>query len=176
MPAGSTLLLNSTYEPLQVISWQRAVVMIHLGKAEVLRSYKRILRAVSFSIAQPAVIRLVGFVKRHRTRVAFSRRNVFLRDGFRCQYCNQRFPSSELTCDHVTPRSVGGRTSWENLVTACGPCNRKKGDRTPEQARMRLVTTPTRPDSLPPMLFRLGGEQPPEPWRDFLLLHLQQVA
>jgi 5-methylcytosine-specific restriction endonuclease McrA len=174
MPAGSTLLLNATYEPLQIICWQRAVTMICLGKVEVLRSYQRLLRAVSVTIPQPAVVRLHGFVKRHRARVAFSRRNVFLRDGFRCQYCNVRFPSAELTCDHVIPRSLGGRTSWDNLVTACGPCNRHKGDRSPEQARMRLVCTPARPESLPPLLFRLGGDQPPEPWREFLFL--QQVA
>jgi len=169
MPAGPTLLLNSTYEPLQVIGWQRAIVMIHLGKVEVLRSYERILRAVSWTIPQPAVVKLHGFVKRHRTRVAFSRRNVFLRDGFRCQYCGQRFPAHELTCDHVVPRSLGGRTSWENMVSACGPCNRRKGDRSPEQARMRLIATPVRPESLPPLFFRLGGDQPPEPWREFLL-------
>jgi 5-methylcytosine-specific restriction endonuclease McrA len=165
---GGTLLLNATYEPLQVIPWQRAVAMLWMGKVEVVRTYKRVLRAVSWSVHQPAVVRLVNFVRRHKVRIAFSRRNVFLRDSLRCQYCGDRFPMSELTCDHVIPRSKGGSSSWENLVTACGPCNRKKGNRTPEQAHMALRKPPGQPETLPPHAYRFGGEHPPEIWREFL--------
>jgi len=168
MAAATTLLLNSTYEPLQVISWQRAVTMVYLGKVEVVSSYKRVLRAVSWSVLAPAVVRLVRFVRRCRGRVAFSRRNVLLRDEYRCQYCGQRFAPTELTCDHVVPRSLGGRSTWENLVTACIACNRKKGSRTPEQAHMFPARPPRRPESLPPLAFKLGSRSPPEPWREFL--------
>ncbi len=166
MATARCLLLNTTYEPLQVITWQRAVSMLYLGKVELVRAYNRVLRAVSWSVEQPAVVKLVRFVRRQKVRISFSRRNVFLRDGFRCQYCGVQLPAQELTCDHVVPRSQGGSSSWENLVTACGPCNRRKGSRTPEQARMKLHKEPRRPERLPSSPLRYGDA--PEPWRDFL--------
>jgi 5-methylcytosine-specific restriction endonuclease McrA len=169
MTAAPTLLLNASYEPLRVISWQRAVTMMCLGKVEVVRSYESVLRAMTWSVRTPAVVRLVQFVRRHRVRVAFSRRNVFVRDEFSCQYCGLRLGPGELTCDHVVPRSRGGHSSWENVVAACGPCNRRKGNRTPREAEMRLMRKPIRPASLPSLGLRLGGSSPPEPWRDFLL-------
>lgn len=167
--APGTLLLNNTYEPLRIISWQRAVTMVYLGKVEVVRHYDSVLRSVSAQIRTPAVVRLTEFVRRHRVRIAFSRRNVFLRDGHRCQYCDAHLPVSELTTDHVIPRSRGGVTSWDNVVTACGPCNRKKANRTPAQARMTLQRKPERPRSLPELSLRLNNETAPEPWRDFLV-------
>jgi 5-methylcytosine-specific restriction endonuclease McrA len=98
-----------------------------------------------------------------------TRRNVFFRDGYTCQYCLRQLPVRELTCDHVVPRAQGGGSSWENLVAACGPCNRRKGGRTPEEARMRLRRRPMRPESLPvEYTLNLGSMPPPEPWRDFL--------
>lgn len=166
-----TLLLNSSYEPLRAIPWQRAITMVCLGKVEVVRSYGICLHSMTWTVEMPAVVRLVNFVKRHRIRIAFSRRNVFLRDGHRCQYCLRTFPASELTCDHVLSRSRGGSSGWENMVTACGPCNRKKGNRTPEQARMTLGRPPERPEMLPAMAARLGGAAAPEAWRDFLAWH-----
>lgn len=168
MTATRTLLLNSTYEPLRVISWQRAITMIFLNKVEVLRNYERMLRSTSMSMQAPAVVRLTQFVRRQRVRISFSRRNVFLRDGYRCQYCDEHLPAAELTTDHVIPRSLGGITSWENVVTACEPCNRKKANRTPAQARMTLQCQPERPHHLPSLGLRLGSENAPEPWREFL--------
>ncbi len=168
MTSIRTLLLNSTYEPLRVISWQRAVTMLYLDKVELVRSYDRLLRSVSLRMNTPAVVKLVHFVRRHRVRIAFSRRNVFLRDGHRCQYCNTSLPATELTTDHVVPRSRGGTTCWDNVVTACGPCNRKKGSRTPAQARMLLRREPARPRSLPSLGLRLRQENAPELWREFL--------
>jgi 5-methylcytosine-specific restriction endonuclease McrA len=164
-----TLLLNTTYEPLGVIPWQRAVTMVWLDKVEVVRNYDRLIRAVSTRVALPAVVRLRTFVRRHRVRLGFSRRSVFTRDGHRCQYCNVRCSPQELTCDHVVPRSQGGATDWTNVVTSCAPCNRRKGGRTPEQANMRLVAEPRQPHDLP-LVFRikLGHRGTPEPWREFL--------
>jgi 5-methylcytosine-specific restriction endonuclease McrA len=166
--ASRTLLLNSTYEPLRVISWQRAITMVYLGKVEVIRTYDWLLRSVSAGVEAPAVVKLVQLVHRHRVRIAFSRSNVFLRDGHRCQYCLVRLPAVELTTDHVIPRSRGGATSWDNVVTACSPCNRKKANRTPVQARMTLQRAPERPRSLPALTLRLSDDSAPEPWREFL--------
>lgn len=171
MISSRTLLLNSTYEPLRVISWQRAVIMAYLGKVEVLRSYDSVLRSVSTTMQMPAVVRLVEYVRRHRVRIAFSRRNVFLRDGYRCQYCHIRLPTAELTTDHVIPRSRGGATTWDNVVTACGPCNRKKGNKSLAQARMTLRRPPMRPHSLPGLIATLADGNTPEPWREFLAYH-----
>ena len=170
MVASRTLLLNTTYEPVKVISWQRAVTMLVLGKVETVRTYDSVLRAVHINIPTPAVVRLIDFVRRRRMRIAMSRRNIFYRDGYQCQYCHRRLPARELTCDHVVPRSQGGITSWENLVTACGPCNRRKGGRTPEQARMKLRHRPSRPESLPiEFALNLGsGQSLPDSWRDYL--------
>jgi 5-methylcytosine-specific restriction endonuclease McrA len=171
-PAASserTLLLNSTYEPIQVISWKRAVTMIFLGKVEVVRSYERTLRAVSMQMATPAVVKLHGFVRRRAVRLGFSRRSLFSRDGYRCQYCGEECLPGEITCDHVVPRSQGGTTDWDNVVTCCATCNRRKGGRTPEQASMRLVRLPRKPEDLP-MMFRmkLGRPVTPDAWREFL--------
>lgn len=163
-----TLLLNTTYEPLRVISWQRAVGMMCLDKVEVIRSYSTVLRAVSWSVPMPSVIRLKSFVRRRRVRIAMTRRNIFVRDQHRCQYCLRELPARELTCDHVKPRAQGGKTTWENVVAACGPCNRRKGGRTPEEARMRLASVPHRPRTLPVQYTLNVGGEPPAEWADFL--------
>src|SRR5262249_8969104 len=99
--ATRTLLLNSTYEPLKVIAWQRAVTLLWLGKVEVVRSYERDVRAVTFKIRMPAVVRLLRFIRRKRPQISFSRRNLFARDQNTCQYCGKRHESPELTYDHV---------------------------------------------------------------------------
>lgn len=142
--------------------------MLCLEKVEVVKSYDTVLRAVSWSVQMPSVVRLTSFVRRRRMRIAMTRRNVFVRDGHQCQYCQREFSSRELTCDHVMPRSQGGKTTWENVVAACAPCNRRKGGRTPEQAKMRLLRPPRRPESLPVQYTLNLGRQPPEAWRDFL--------
>ena len=173
MTGGRTLLLNGSYEPLGVIPWQRAITMLCLGKVEVLRSYETALRSIAWTVPMPAVVKLRRYVHRHRVRVALSRRNVFLRDGHACQYCGVRMSAKELTCDHVVPRSQGGRMSWDNVVAACAPCNRRKGGRTPDEARMKLLKWPERPRTLPPqMSINLGGVRSlPEAWRDYLASH-----
>jgi 5-methylcytosine-specific restriction endonuclease McrA len=167
--SARTLLLNASYEPLRVISWQRAVTLMYLGKVEVLRSYDQVLHAVAMYIETPAVVRLYQLVRRHRVRISFSRRNVFLRDGYRCQYCGLSLSATDLTADHVVPRSLGGATTWENVVTACGPCNLRKGGRTPSQARMVLHRRPQRPAHLPATTVHLHTDSAPAVWHEFLL-------
>lgn len=174
MVTARTLLLNSTYEPLKVISWQRAVTLMWLGKVEVIRTYDRDIRSVTFKIRMPAVVRLLRFIRRKRPQISFSRRNLFARDANSCQYCGAKHESSELTYDHVVPRSMGGKTDWQNIVTCCINCNRRKGGRTPEQAGMRLLRAPRRPERLPGVLtVTIGLSSAPDAWRDFLYWNVQ---
>ena len=168
-PSERTLLLNSTYEPLMVISWQRAITMAWLEKVEVVRHYARVVRSVSRAMSLPAVVRLHDYARLRRVRLGFSRRSVFTRDSYRCQYCGVRCSPSDVTCDHVVPRSQGGGTDWDNVVACCKQCNRSKGGRTPTQAGMKLLKRPRQPDDLPlVMRIELGNRHAPEPWREFL--------
>jgi 5-methylcytosine-specific restriction endonuclease McrA len=165
-----TLLLNATYEPLKIVHWQKAVTLWCQGKVEIISVYDREIRAVSFSFKLPSVIRLLRFVhiKRRVDYVPFSRANIYARDDYQCQYCGEAFPTNELTFDHVLPVAHGGRKDWENIVTCCVSCNRRKGGRTPEQAHMRLVRTPRRPEKAPALRITIGLRHAPDSWRDYL--------
>jgi 5-methylcytosine-specific restriction endonuclease McrA len=142
---------------------------------EIIASHDREIRAVSFSLRLPSVIRLLRYVriKKRFDYVPFSRANIYARDGFTCQYCGEHFPTQELTFDHVVPVSQGGRKDWENIVTCCVGCNRRKGGRTPEEARMRLVKPPRRPDSAPAIRITIGLRNAPDSWRDYLYWNLE---
>ena len=175
--ASATLLLNSTYEPLKVISWQRAITLAWVGKVEIVRSYERDIRSVTLKFRMPAVVRLLRFIRRKRPQVSFSRKNLFLRDHGACQYCGVAREPGELTYDHVLPRSQGGTTDWTNIVTCCVDCNRKKGGRTPEQAGMKLRKLPRRPEELPGAFsITVSLNAAPEAWRDFLAWQLKAEA
>lgn len=166
--AGHTLLLNQGYQPLKVICWRRAICMSFLGKVEVVSNHPhQEIRTVSTSYPKPAVVRLLTHFRMGPHLVRFSRRNVYLRDRFVCQYCGDRFHERDLTLDHVVPRAQRGRTSWDNVVASCGPCNRRKGSRTPAQANMPLLNEPERPNWLPTAA-QLGFEQVPDIWRDWV--------
>ena len=177
-----TLLLNATYEPLKVVHWQKAITLWCQGKVEIIASHDREIRAVSFSVKLPSVIRLLRYVriKKRFDYVPFSRANIYARDGYTCQYCgmrplrpNGRPDLTELTLDHVVPVSQGGRKDWENIVTCCVSCNRRKGGRTPVEARMRLVKPPRRPDSAPAIRITIGLRNAPDSWRDYLYWNLE---
>src|SRR6266480_4464251 len=132
---GRVLVLNATFEPINVCTVRRAVVLLLKEKAELLERGRWELHSESSTLARPVVIRLMSYVKvpRDAHRRKITRRAVFARDSWTCQYCGSR---SNLTVDHVIPRSKGGESSWENIVASCAPCNRRKGDRTPRQAGM----------------------------------------
>ena len=170
-----TLLLNATYEPLRVVHWQKAITLWCQGKVEIIASHDREIRAVSFSLKLPSVIRLLRYVriKKRFDYVPFSRANIYARDNYGCQYCAKSFPTQELTFDHVLPVSQGGRKDWENIVTCCVSCNRRKGGRTPEQAGMRLVRLPRRPDKAPALRITIGLRDAPESWRDYLYWNVE---
>lgn len=170
-----TLLLNATYEPLKVVDWKKAVTLWCQGKVEVISVYDREVRSVSVSFKLPSVIRLLRHIriKRRFDYVPFSRANIYARDHHRCQYCAHGFPTSELTFDHVIPVAQGGRKDWENIVTCCIRCNRRKGGRTPEEAGMRLIAQPRRPASAPSVRITIGLRQAPDSWRDYLYWNVE---
>ena len=140
----AVLVLNQNYEPLNVCNVRRAIVLVFDGKAEVLEHHGRPLKSASRIWESPSVIRMTYHIQRPRPRVKLTRREVFIRDGFTCQYCG-RMGGSDLTIDHVVPKSRGGGHSWENLVSACKPCNHRKGGRLPNEARMTLKRAPMEP-------------------------------
>jgi len=168
MTVRDTLLLDQGYQPIKVISWQRAMCMHFVGKVEVLRDHEWVVQTISACYAAPAVVRLLRNLSSRPLHVRFSRENVYLRDNHRCQYCGLRCGPRDLTLDHVVPRSLGGKTTWRNVVTACVSCNRRKGRESPEAVGMRLRSVPNKPDWLAPRLLHLGDDSVPDAWRDWL--------
>ena len=168
------LVLNQNYEPLNVCSVKRAFVLVYRGKAEVLEEGDEpIPGADRQNYPTPSVIRLSHFVRRPHPRPRLTRREVFARDGDRCQYCGQR--GGQLTLDHVMPRHRGGEHAWENLVAACRACNHRKGGRTPSEAKMRIRRQPTRPSATAASVFVHYLEGYGE-WRPFLLGWLDRAS
>lgn len=139
----SVLVLNQNYEPLNICNTRRALVLLDGGKAEVLEHGNGGIRTPSRLYPRPSVIRLIYLVKRPRPKVKLSRREIFHRDQYTCQYCGTK--GKELTIDHVMPRHRGGRHTWENLVSACKSCNHRKGGKTLEESKMRLLRAPYEP-------------------------------
>jgi 5-methylcytosine-specific restriction endonuclease McrA len=191
--SASVLLLNRLYCAIRVINAKRALTLLYRELAEVIAvedgqflSYDfddwlevsaakstfepelhDWIRTVRFQIAVPKVIRLLGYDRLPRVEVKLNRRNLYARDQNRCQYCGKRFPTSELSLDHVVPRSRGGTNSWENIVCACLRCNIKKGGRVPEEAHMRLITPPRRPRRSPVLTLKLSDSKYAS-WKQFL--------
>ncbi|NLG51118.1 MAG: HNH endonuclease [Chloroflexi bacterium] len=164
---NSVLVLNATYEPLNVVSVQRAIVLLLKDKAELVEAAESRLHSINTSIPVPLVIRLVYYVRvPHKLNVPLTRRTVMLRDNYSCQYCGAQLAKSDLTIDHVVPRVRGGETTWENVVCACKQCNLRKGSKTPEQAGMRLRSTPGRPKYL--ALVWLSNVHAHEVWHKYL--------
>ncbi len=171
MDACPALVLNADYRPLSYFplslwSWQNALKAVFLERVNIISEYDRVVRSPSTEIRLPSVIALKKYI-RPAKHPAFTRFNLFLRDRFICQYCAD---NSELTFDHMVPRSRGGRTTWSNVTTACAPCNLRKGGRTLEESHMRPVQMPYRPTTFE--LMDNGRLFPPnflhESWRDYL--------
>ncbi|MBL4720173.1 MAG: HNH endonuclease [Alphaproteobacteria bacterium] len=158
-----------SYFPLSLWSWHDTVKAVVTERVNVVSHYDRVIHSPSFNLTLPSVISLKEYIVSNR-RPAFTRFNVFLRDRFACQYCGDALPSHELTFDHVVPRSRGGRTTWENVVAACAPCNLRKGGRMPSYAGMAPKRLPAPPTTH--QLQENGRRYPPnflhDSWRDFL--------
>ena len=162
----SVLVLNQSYEPVQVCSVRRAIVLVFRGRAEVIESLDLTLRTVSDRFPVPSVVRLVLYVRVSPKSFALSKRNIMKRDGYQCQYCGTK--QGPMTVDHVIPKTVGGRDTWENLVCACVRCNNVKGDRLPEKAGVRLLRRPRRPNNALFISHFVGI--PDTRWRPYLFM------
>lgn len=162
------LVLNASYEPINVCAARRALVLVLKGVASAEEHAPAYVRSARHAVPLPSVIRLLEYRRIPHQARALSRKNILLRDRFTCQYCGQTFPASELTLDHVVPRSRGGESSWENLVACCYRCNNRKGNRTPEEAGMKLIRIP-RPFTLHTSrhLMRMLARSD-EQWRKYL--------
>ena len=161
------LLLNQNYEPLNVCRTRRAIVLLSKGKAELLANGRAPIQSARQLYPRPSVHRMLYHVRRPRPTVRLSRREVFVRDEYLCQYCAET--TIEPTVDHVVPRRLGGRRRWENLATACRRCNLRKAGRTPHEAGMRLLRQPRRPKSAIAHLVRhVAGASVDPTWRPYL--------
>ena len=185
-----TLILTQSFHAHKVVSWQRAVMLLFQGKIEVIEEYSEISGFIEASrlkdfkkvvqsypgrlldgdltIFTPSVIRLRKYSGNMKRGIKFSRVNVLTRDGFKCQYCGEHKRMADCNYDHVVPRVQGGKTEWTNIVTSCYPCNRKKADRTPEQAGMKLKRVPYKPKSLPVLGPKFDPKKIPIQWIGYL--------
>jgi len=161
------LVLNQNYEPMSVCDVRRAIILIYLGKAEIIERDSGFVRSVSVSIPFPLVVRIVVYVRIPSKRIILSRKNIIKRDGCICQYCGaQNVP---MTVDHVIPKNLGGNDSWENLVCACVECNNKKSNRTAEQVSMRLIRRPRKPNHLTFIQHFVGVRN--KKWKPYLFMN-----
>jgi 5-methylcytosine-specific restriction endonuclease McrA len=164
---GRVLVLNASYEPINVCTVRRAAVLILKNRAEILEEGDWSLHAESLTLARPVVIRLLAYVRipRDAHRRKITRRAVFARDRWTCQYCGHE--RGNLTVDHVVPRSKGGRSTWDNIVTCCAPCNRRKGDRLPRQANMVPARVPKAPSAT--IFIHVATPTIPAAWEQYLV-------
>ncbi len=145
------------------------MILLFQGKVDVLEEHETSVRTVRFTLKLPSILKLRRYVKTFsQSYIRFSRENIYVRDGHKCQYCNERFAPKNLTLDHVKPIVQGGEKTWENIVTACMDCNQSKGGRTPQQAGMKLLKKPTVPQWLPTVQVRLSYAQAPSSWKIYL--------
>jgi 5-methylcytosine-specific restriction endonuclease McrA len=160
------LLLDSSYYPLQMIGWKKAITLSFTGRAEIVEHHQDIIiRSPNLDVKLPKVIRL--FCKLGNINaVKFNRLNVLYRDNFTCQYCNVKFRPSELTMDHVIPRSKGGGTNWENIVAACACCNGKKADHLPHDCNMHPLKKPRKPAWLSLFILKMSYNEK-EVWKEW---------
>jgi 5-methylcytosine-specific restriction endonuclease McrA len=160
------LLLNADYFPLQAISWERAMVLLFQDKVTTVAMSSREIRSATQTWQVPSVVVLRKYKQGH-TRVPMSRDSLYARDSYTCQYCARVLRATDLTLDHVMPKSRGGKSTWENLATSCSPCNLHKGANTPEEAGMRLLRVPFKPTRKDLILYSISRKPIPSEWLDY---------
>ena len=143
------LILAPNYEPIGTISWKKAVALLFLNKVTKLEEYDEEIRSINFSMKIPSVIVMKNGKMRRINSVRFSRRNIWLRDEGKCQYCNKSVSIKQFTIDHVHPKAAGGKTSWDNVVVSCYDCNQKKGEKLLKDCNIKLKKIPRKPLTLP---------------------------
>ncbi len=162
------LVLNQNYEAMSICNVQRAVILLYLGKAELVASKNsRKIRSVSREVPFPTIVRLMIYIRVPYKKIVLSRKNILRRDGYKCQYCGRG--DVTLTIDHIVPKSKGGDDTWENLVAACVNCNNKKGDHTPEESKMTLHKKPTKPSHITFMKHFVGKID--DEWKPYLYMN-----
>lgn len=164
------LVLNASYEVLNITRWQRAITLVFSGKAEVLEESNKLVHSALLEMKLPSVIRMTYYIKKPHVHVPFSRSNIFLRDGYVCQYCGIKANSYDLTLDHIVPKSLGGESCWENVVTACQKCNSHKGDRPLECVELKLIRKPKMPQFYPSLFIHFRAE-----WEKYVLFKPNSV-
>ena len=160
------LLLNQSYQPLMTLGAKRAIILSFSDKVEVLERYADQIRSINLSVFIPSVIRLRDYVRFNKKRIPLSRKNILKRDNHICQYCNRK--SSFMTVDHIVPKHKGGSDSWENLVTACVPCNTRKGNKLLKDINMSLLKIPKAPSILFNLQSDLSSAQ--NSWKPYLFM------
>ena len=164
------LVLNTSYMPINVISWRRAICLVYIGKAEVVCESEHVVRSVNSAMKIPSVVKLKYFNKFPQINIRFNKKNIFLRDNYVCQYCGKKFSATELTLDHVIPKKLNGKTCWENIVTCCIPCNTRKSEYVLNQVGMKLLSKPKKPFYIPSLLIKRGAtEQDMADWKQFFV-------
>ncbi len=164
----NVLVLNTTYEPINICNIKRAIILIFKSYATTLEYYESYIHSATQKFKAPAVIKLKEYIKLPHKEVVLTRRNILIRDKYTCQYCGEKFVSSELTIDHIIPKSKGGLTKWDNIVACCKKCNEKKGHRTPWEADMTLVKKPSAPNYIYflHVVKHIGNDN--KPWQKYL--------
>lgn len=162
------LLLNSSYEPLRITTWQRAFCLFYSGKADIIEQYDSNIRSVSFSIRCPSVVRMKYYIKTIRKSIKPSRSLVLQRDNYICQYCGKKLNIKSATIDHIIPKCRGGSYSWENLVCSCYDCNNKKRNRLPIESNMTLLKNPVKVTWKNIMSFCLNNKEINNTWNKYI--------
>lgn len=160
------LVLNQNYEPMSVCSAKKAIILLYLGKAEMVERHEQLVRSVTIVFPLPSIVRLGHYIRVPHKRILLTRKNILKRDHYRCQYCGK--DKSPLTIDHVIPKERGGQDVWENLVAACTDCNNRKGNSTPEEAGLVIFKKPRKPNYLTFIQHYIGISD--DRWRPYLFL------
>jgi len=166
MESVSVLKLDSSFKPIEVVSWQEAFVLTYVGKAWAVEYTDQWVHSASNAFQVPAVIALKKYIDEKFFTITCSRKNILLRDNNVCQYCRNKFPEHELTIDHVIPRCKGGKNVWNNVATACKPCNQQKGSHLPATAPVSLMRQPRKPSFRALIKKRIGGAN--AKWEEYL--------
>ena len=169
---SQVLVVNSSYMPINSISWQKAIGLIYIGKAETIVADENItIKSPNVKMEKPIVIRLFRYNKLPSINLKFNKRNVLLRDNYTCQYCSKKLPAKELTLDHIKPRKLGGKTNWENIVACCKDCNAKKSEHLLHQTNMNLLSKPKKPYYTPALLIRrCASKEELKMWDQFFIV------